>query len=93
MFSYLPLIIMLVLLAAMVYFLMVRPLRQREKQHDRLVMYLEKGDRVITAGGMYGEVDSVDEDSVVLTVESGAKVRVTKGGVLRRESEPEKRDF
>ena len=93
MFSYLPLIIMLVLLAAMVYFLMVRPLRQREKQHDRLVMYLEKGDRVITAGGMYGEVDSVDEDSVVLIVESGAKVRVTKGGVLRRESEPEKRDF
>ena len=93
MFNYLPLIIMLVLLAAMVYFLMIRPLRQREKQHDRLVMHLEKGDLVITAGGMYGEVDSIDEDSVVLIVESGAKIRVTKGGVLRRESEVEQRDF
>jgi len=93
MFNYLPLIIMLVLLAAMVYFLMIRPLRQREKQHDRLVMHLEKGDLVITAGGMYGEVDSIDEDSVVLIVESGAKIRVTKGGVLRRESEAEQRDF
>ncbi len=93
MLNYLPIIVMLVLLAAMVYFLMIRPLRQREKQHDRLVTYLQKGDKVITAGGMYGEVDTIDEGSVVLTVESGAKIRVTKGGVLRRESEPEQRDF
>ena len=93
MYGYLPLIIMLVLLAAMVYFLMIRPLRQREKQHDRLVMHLDKGDTVITAGGMYCEVDSIDEDSVVLTVESGAKVRVTKGAVLRREGEAEQREF
>ena len=91
--GYLYIIIILVALSAMVYFLMIRPLRQRERQHDRLVMHLEKGDRVITAGGMYGEVDTIDEGSVVLIVESGAKIRVTKGGVLRRESEPEQRDF
>ena len=83
--GYIPLIIFLAALAAMVYFLMIRPLRQREKQHDRMVMELEKGDKVITAGGMYGEVDTIDEGSVVLTVESGAKVRVTKGGILKRE--------
>ena len=93
MFSYLPLILILVAMAAMVYFLMIRPLRQRERQHDRLVMHLEKGDKVITAGGMYGEVDTIDEGSVVLIVESGAKIRVTKGGVLRREDEPEQRDY
>ena len=83
--NFVPLIVILVLMAGMVYFLMIRPLRQREKQHDTLVMHLEKGDYVITAGGMYGEVDTIDEDSVVLTVESGAKVRVTKGGILKRE--------
>jgi preprotein translocase subunit YajC len=76
---------MLVLLAGMVYFLMIRPLRQREKQHDQLVMYLEKGDVVITAGGMYGEVDTIDEGSVVLLTESGGKVRVTKGAIMKRE--------
>ncbi|MFC2072601.1 preprotein translocase subunit YajC [Chloroflexota bacterium] len=77
-----PFIVMIVLLFAMFYFLMIRPIQRREKKHDEMVLELEKGDIVITAGGMYGEVDSIDEDSVVLKVESGAKIRVTKGGVV-----------
>ncbi len=85
--SYVPLIVMLLLLVGMVYFLMIRPLRQREKQHDQLVMGLQPGDMVITAGGMYGEVDTIDDDSVVLIVESGVKIRVTKGCVIKREHE------
>ena len=68
-----------------IYLLMIRPLQQREKQHDRMVDELQTGDTVITAGGIYGTVDTVDEDSIVLRVESGAAIRVTKGGVLKRE--------
>lgn len=79
-----PLLVFGVVIVAMVYFFMIRPLRNREKQHDRMVLELEKGDRVITAGGMYGVVDTIDEDSVVLKVESGAMIRVTKGGVLTK---------
>ena len=79
-----PLIIMLVLVFGMFYFLMIRPMRQREKKHDIMVLELEKGDKVITAGGMYGEVERIDEDSVVLRVESGALIRVTKGGLISR---------
>ncbi len=79
-----PLIIMVVLLFAMFYFLMIRPVRQREKKHDEMVLELQKGDKVITAGGIYGQVERIDEDSVVLKVESGATIRVTKGGVLSR---------
>ncbi len=82
----LPLIVLVLLFFAMLYFLMIRPIRQREKKHDRMVLQLEKGDTVITAGGVYGEVDRVDEDSVVLKVESGAKIRVTKGGVLTNQT-------
>jgi len=81
------LLIMLALFVGMIYFLMVRPVRRREKQHDELVEYLEKGDMVITAGGMYGQVERIDDDSVILKVESGAMVRVTKGGIL---SQPER---
>ena len=91
--SYFPLIVILVLAVGMVYFLMIRPLRQRERRHDTMVMGLEIGDRVITAGGMYGIVESIDENSVVLVVESGAKVRVTKGGILRHERDVEERGF
>lgn len=85
--SYAPIIILAVLMIAMFYFLMIRPMRQREQKHDELVRDLQKGDKVITAGGMYGEVDRVDEDSIVIIVESGAKIRVTKGGVLSRPDE------
>lgn len=78
------LLVFLVLIFGMFYFTMVRPMRQREKQHDDMVKQLEKGDRVVTAGGMYGEIERIDEDSVVLKVESGALIRVTKGGVISR---------
>ena len=81
-----PLIIIMVLIFGMFYFLMIRPIRQREKRHSAMVEELQKGDMVITAGGIYGQVESINEDSVILKVESGATIRVTKGGVL---SQPE----
>jgi preprotein translocase subunit YajC len=83
--GYAYIIVIMVAVAAMVYFLMIRPLRQREKEHDRMVLDMDVGDTVITAGGMYGRVDRIDEDSVILEVESGAKIRVTKGGILKKE--------
>ena len=72
----------MVLLFVMFYFLMVRPARQREKRRTEMLSQLKKGDKVITAGGIYGEVQTIDEASVVLKVESGATIRVTKGGIL-----------
>ena len=67
-----------------IYFMMVRPMSQREKQHDEMVSDLQQGDSVITAGGMYGTVDSIHEGSIVIKVESGALIRITKGGVIKR---------
>ena len=84
MFDLAPIIIMLAIFIGMIYFLMIKPIRQREKQHDAMVEELQKGDIVITAGGMYGQIESIDEDSVILKVESGAMVKVTRGGVLSR---------
>jgi len=79
-----PLIVILVLMVGMFYILIFRPMRQREKKHDVMVAELGKGDEVITAGGIYGRVERIDEDSIVLKVESGAMIRVTKGGVISR---------
>ena len=82
-----PLLIIMALFIGMIYVLIVRPVRQRERKHDQLVGDLEKGDIVITAGGMYGQIERIDEDSVILKVESGATVRVTKGGILNRDED------
>jgi preprotein translocase subunit YajC len=80
--SYLPMIVILVLLFGMFYFLMIRPMRQREKKHDQMMEQLHVGDKVITAGGIYGEIKSISEDSVILKIESGATMRVTKGSIV-----------
>jgi len=79
-------IVFLVLIFAMFYFLMIRPQRKRQKEHQKMMEDLRKGDRVITAGGIYGVIESVSEDSIVIKVESGATLRLAKGSVaLKRE--------
>jgi preprotein translocase subunit YajC len=79
-------IIFLVLIFAVFYFLMIRPQRKRQKEQRQLMEELKRGDKVITAGGIYGQIESVSEDSVVIKVESGATMRVAKGSVaLKRE--------
>jgi len=79
-------IIVVALLFGMMYFLMIRPQRKRQKEHQQLIEELKRGDRVITAGGIYGVIETVSEDSVVIKVESGATMRVAKNSVaLKRE--------
>ena len=74
-------IIFLVLIFGVMYFLMIRPQRKRQKEHQQLMEELKRGDRVITAGGIYGVIESVSEDSIVLKVESGATMRVARNSV------------
>lgn len=74
-------IIFLVLIFAMFYFLMIRPQRKRQKQQQQMMEELKRGDRVITAGGIYGQIESISEDSIVIKVESGATMRVAKSSV------------
>jgi preprotein translocase subunit YajC len=74
-------IIFLVLIFAMFYFLMIRPQRKRAKEQRELMAGLQKGDKVITAGGVYGVIESLSEDSIVIKVESGATMRVARGSI------------
>jgi preprotein translocase subunit YajC len=63
------------------YFFMIRPQRRRQQEHDQLTSQLKQGDNVITAGGIYGQVENVAQDSVVLKIESGATMRVAKSSI------------
>ncbi len=81
-----PMIIFLVVIFGLFYLVMIRPQRKRQKEHETLMQELQKGDRVITAGGVYGTIESLSEDSVVIKVESGQTLRVARGSVaVRRE--------
>ncbi len=74
-------IIFLVLIFAIFYFLMIRPQRKRQKEQKELMEGLQRGDKVITVGGIYGQIESLTEDSAVLKVESGSTIRVARGSI------------
>jgi len=81
-------IIFLVLIFAVFYFLLIRPQRKRQKQQQQLMEELKRGDKVITSGGIYGVIDSVSEDSIIIKVESGTTMRLAKSSVaLKREQQ------
>jgi len=82
--SILPMIIFLVIIFGLFYFVMIRPQRRKQREHETMVQELQKGDRVITAGGIYGTIESLNEDNVVIKIESGASLRVARGSVSGR---------
>jgi preprotein translocase subunit YajC len=85
-FSQYGMIIFLVVIFGVFYLLMIRPQRKRQKEHQEMMQNLQRGDRVITAGGIYGTIDSITEDSVVIKVEGGGTLRVARNSVaIRRE--------
>jgi len=80
--SVVSLVVILVVFAAVFYFMLIRPQRKRQAKHNELVSGLKRGDKVITAGGIYGEIDSIGDTSVVLTLEEGGKIRLAKSSIV-----------
>lgn len=79
-------LIFLALLVAMFYFLLIRPQRTRAKKQVEMASSLQIGDRVQTFGGVFGVVDSMDDDSVVLRLEEG-KMRISRRAIGSKTSD------
>ncbi|MFC2013278.1 preprotein translocase subunit YajC [Chloroflexota bacterium] len=71
----------LVLIFALFYFVMIRPQRKKQKEHQQMTQELKRGDKVMTIGGIYGQIESISEDSVVIKVESGTTIRMARTAV------------
>ena len=78
-------LIVLVVMFGVFYFLTIRPQRKRQGEHQRLVEELQRGDKVITIGGIYGEIDSIGEYDVVLKVEDGSKLKFLKNSIMGKQ--------
>ena len=63
------------------YFLLWRPQSKRRKEHQALMAGLSKGDEVVTAGGIVGQVNKVEDDFVKIQVASNMELRVQKSAV------------
>lgn len=63
------------------YFFIIRPQSQRQKEIQRKVDNLEKGDKIVTTGGMIAQVRTIDEDTVLAEIDSGVKARFKKSAI------------
>ena len=71
-------LIMFVLIFAVMYLFMIRPQKKQQKAIEEMRKSLTKGDKVITAGGIYGTIADIDETSVLIKVDGDVKIRVDK---------------
>ena len=78
-------VIFLVAIFAVMYFLMIRPRQKQQKEHEEMTKELRTGEKVIIAGGIYGTIESLGEDTVILKIESGATMRVNRGSILAKQ--------
>jgi preprotein translocase subunit YajC len=70
-----------VLIFAIFYFLVIRPQAKRQKDLARMIESLKQGDRVLTAGGLYGTVAGLKENIVVLKIAEQVRIEIAKSAV------------
>ena len=80
-------LIMMVLIFGVMYFLMIRPQQKKQKELVKFRNALEKGQKIVTAGGIYGTVKEVKEGYVLVEVDSNVAIRVDKNMVMRDPSD------
>ena len=69
------------LIFAVFYFFIIRPQQKKQKEIEEKVSNIEKGDKIVTSGGIIAKVTSVEDDSVLAEVDTDVKVRFTKNSI------------
>src|SRR5215471_6295305 len=85
--QFLPMIFIFVIF----YFLLIAPMRKKQKKTQEMLSRLKKGDEVITSGGIFGRITALDEERgfVILQISDNAKVKVLRNRIAGLAAEPE----
>jgi preprotein translocase subunit YajC len=83
--GFLPIII----LFAIFYFLLIRPQQKKAKEHREMISNLKKGNRIVTYGGIYGTITSIDDTTIGLEIAEKVKIKLSRGNVAATVSEAE----
>ena len=81
--------IMLALIFGVMWFFMIRPQKKQQKELQKFRDSLQKGDKVVTIGGIFGTVVEVKENTVLVEVDNGVKVRFSKQALVKEFSDPQ----
>jgi len=80
-------LLFIVAIFAVMYLFMIRPQQKRQKELRAFQNALQKGSKVVIAGGIYGTVVELKETSVLVEVDNNVKLRVDKGSIVRDPSD------
>ena len=72
--SFVPFILMFVIF----YFLLIRPKKKKAKENQEMIKSLKKGDKVITSGGIHGQITSLDDTTVTIEIAENVRIKVTR---------------
>jgi len=76
-------LLMMVLIFVVMYFFMIRPQQKRQKELTKFRNSLQKGQKVITAGGIYGTIKEVKDNTVLVEVDGNVTLRIDKAMVMK----------
>ncbi len=76
----------IILIFAIMYFLIFRPQAKKQKQHQAMIQSLRKGDKVVTAGGIYGTIAGIKEKEniIILKIADNVKIEITRSSVAKK---------
>ncbi|MCL2008598.1 MAG: preprotein translocase subunit YajC [Treponema sp.] len=95
--SFLPLIAII----GIFYFLIIRPQSKKQKETQKMLSALRKGDRIVTVGGLHGIIQSIKENTVIVRVDENTKLEFNRGAIAtvtsntrdeKEDDTPEKED-
>lgn len=75
--SFIPLLLVIVIF----YFFLIRPQNKKQKETQRMLSALKKGDKVITIGGIHGVISSVKENTVIVKVDDDCKIEFNRSAI------------
>ena len=84
--------LLIIIAFAFLWFVLVRPQKRRQVAQQQMLDQLKPGDEVVTAGGIYGEITSLDEEDAMVQIAPGLEVRIARraiGGVIEKPADPD----
>jgi preprotein translocase subunit YajC len=87
-------LVMFAMIIAIFYFLILRPQQKRQKEREKMLGAVKKGDKVVTSGGIHGTVAGMDEKTILVQIADNVKVKLERSGIAQvlREGEVEQKE-
>ncbi len=79
--SFVSTLIFFALIFVVFYFMILRPQQKRQKEREKMLTAVKKGDKIVTSGGIHGKVTSVDEKTVLVEVDNNVTLKMEKSAV------------